>query len=170
MASLSFRSRFMAGTSSISAPARSRLAGATNKFLTETGSIASSSSTSCKRTSYSEWSSWRRFKPSPVLALACGSRSIIEPDAPTQHAGIDGRGRLPDTTLLIGNRSAGTGGEQALRRRPSCRDLLPNDGCHPRGPAMRRGTLPHQFAPTWRCFTWNTLSRVGPPVPGVFLD
>ena len=70
-------SRLNAGTSSISAPARSRLAGATNRPLTSVGSMQFSSGTSCISTWYIDVSRPRFSMPRPVEALPCGSRSMI---------------------------------------------------------------------------------------------
>ena len=76
MARFSLSSRLKAGTSSISTPARSIVAGATKRFLTLVGSMQSSSGWSRMITSYMESSKFRASTPSPVVALPWGSRSI----------------------------------------------------------------------------------------------
>ena len=76
MARLSFSSRLKAGTSSISTPARSMVAGATKRFLTLVGSMQSSRGWSRMITSYMESSKFRASTPRPVVALPCGSRSM----------------------------------------------------------------------------------------------
>ena len=76
MARLSRDSRLKAETSSMSTPERSKVAGATKRFLTLVDSMQSSSGCSRMMTSYMEFSKLRRSMPRPVVALPCGSRSI----------------------------------------------------------------------------------------------
>ena len=75
IAFLSLSSRLKAGTSSISTPARSMVAGATKRFLTLVGSMQSSIGASRMITSYIDSSKFRASIPRPVVAFPCGSRS-----------------------------------------------------------------------------------------------
>ena len=106
MARFSLSSRLKAGTSSISMPARSMVAGATKRFLTLVGSMQSSRGWSCMMTSYMESSKFRASMPSPVVALPWGSRSIDQhPIAQLgqSRAQVDrGRG-LAHAALLVGD-------------------------------------------------------------------
>gem|GEM_PF-3821635 len=75
IARFNFSSRLNAGTSSISTPARSIVAGAANRFLTLVGSMQSSIGTSRMMTSYIDSSKLRGSIPRPVVAFPWGSRS-----------------------------------------------------------------------------------------------
>ena len=69
IAFFSFISRLNAGTSSISIPAKSMVAGATKRFFTLVGSMQSSRDCSRIMTSYMESSKFRVSMPRPVVAL-----------------------------------------------------------------------------------------------------
>ena len=80
---LSLSSRLKAGTSSISAPARAMVAGATKRFFMLVGSTQSSIEASRIITSYIESSKFRASIPSPVVAFPWGSRSMTRTRNPS---------------------------------------------------------------------------------------
>src|SRR5665213_1497226 len=97
MARFSLSSRLKAGTSSISAPARAMVAGATKRFFMLVGSTQSSSEESRIRTSYIESSKLRASIPRPVVALPWGSRSMTRTRNPSSASAAP---RLTDVVVL----------------------------------------------------------------------
>ena len=102
----SLSSRLKAGTSSISAPARSMVAGATKRFFMLVGSTQSSREASRMRTSYIESSKFRASMPEAGGGVALGVEvDDQDPEAELGQGGteVDRGGGLAHPTLLVGH-------------------------------------------------------------------
>ena len=123
-------------TNSISAPARSMVAGMQNsRSLCGLRWSAACNGISPISTSYEDGVPGRCSMPSAVLALPCGSRSItrILQSLQRQRRGdVDGGRGLADAALLIGD------GEDALARRPGQSALAQRASGAPRVRPPRR--------------------------------
>ena len=105
-ARLSLSSRLKAGTSSISAPARSRVAGTTKRFFRLVGSTAVERGRVVHQHVVDRGSTSRGLMPRPVEALPWGSRSTTrtrKPDLGQGRAEVHRGGGLAHAALLVGD-------------------------------------------------------------------